>query len=107
MGIHPGMPDILICVTARFGRVNWKYEGIAYATVLKNLGVLYQTMYLVATAMTLAPCAIGAGDSAELSAITGHDIFEEDGVGEFALGVMPPTLLDRVMSPDEVANGRG
>jgi SagB-type dehydrogenase family enzyme len=33
-------PDILFCLAARFARVNWKYEGIAYATILKNAGVL-------------------------------------------------------------------
>ena len=56
-GLH-----ILLVLTARFQRVSWKYELIAYATILKGVGVLYQTMYLVATAMRLAPCAIGAGD---------------------------------------------
>jgi oxazoline/thiazoline dehydrogenase len=42
-------PEVLITITARFQRVSWKYESIAYATILKNVGVLYQTMYLVET----------------------------------------------------------
>jgi SagB-type dehydrogenase family enzyme len=66
MGIHPRRPDILVCIAARFDRVNWKYEGIAYSTILKNVGVLMATMDLVGTAMGLATCAIGCGDSALL-----------------------------------------
>ena len=41
-------PHVLIKVASRFGRVSWKYRSISYATTLKNVGVLYQTMYLVA-----------------------------------------------------------
>jgi oxazoline/thiazoline dehydrogenase len=79
-------PQILLVITARFQRVSWKYESIAYATVLKGVGVLYQTMYLVATAMRLAPCAIGAGDSDLFHLILGNDYYEESSVGEFMLG---------------------
>ena len=31
--------------------------------MLKHVGVVYQTWYLVATAMGLAPCALGGGDA--------------------------------------------
>lgn len=78
-------PSILLVVTARFRRVSWKYESVAYATILKNVGALYQTMYIVATAMRLAPCAIGAGDSDLFSEILGNDYLEESAVGEFML----------------------
>jgi SagB-type dehydrogenase family enzyme len=53
---------------------------------LKNLGALYATMYLVATAMGLAPCALGGGDSELFSAVAGVDPCEEPAVGEFVLG---------------------
>ncbi|SDL13300.1 SagB-type dehydrogenase domain-containing protein [Nonomuraea maritima] len=80
------VPDVLIIVTARFRRVSWKYAGMAYATVLKNVGVLYQTFYLVATAMGLAPCGLGSGD-ADLSArLLGLDWVAESSVGEFLIG---------------------
>jgi SagB-type dehydrogenase family enzyme len=75
-----------LAITARFQRVSWKYESIAYATILKDVGVLYQTMYLVATAMSLGPCAIGAGDSDLFQLILGSDYYEESSVGEFMLG---------------------
>ena len=48
-------PPVLLVVTARFGRVAWKYESIAYSLVLKHVGVLYAVMYDTATAMGLSP----------------------------------------------------
>jgi SagB-type dehydrogenase family enzyme len=63
---------------------------MAYAATLKNVGVLYQTMYLVATAMGLAPCALGNGDSMLFAEATGIDPAVESSVGEFMLGSRPP-----------------
>jgi SagB-type dehydrogenase family enzyme len=80
------VPQVLICLAARFSRVSWKYESIAYATILKNVGVLYQTMYLVATAMGLAPCALGGGNSDLFAQVAGTDYYAETSVGEFMLG---------------------
>lgn len=79
-------PQILITIASRFQRVSWKYSGIAYATQLKNVGVLYQTFYLVATAMGLAGCALGLGNSERLRRLSGTDFFEESSIGEFMLG---------------------
>ncbi|MGE0680441.1 MAG: SagB family peptide dehydrogenase [Candidatus Binatia bacterium] len=81
-----GMPQILLILTARFQRVAWKYEAMAYAVILKNIGVFYQTMYLVATAMGLAACALGNGDSDLFAAAAGTDYYMETSVGEFMLG---------------------
>lgn len=80
------MPQILIILTARFQRVSSKYSSIAYALILKNVGVLYQSMYLVATAMGLAPCAIGGGNSDLFAKVAGTDYYIETSVGEFILG---------------------
>ncbi len=82
-------PQVLFVMTARFQRVNWKYESMAYATILKDVGVLYQSMYLVATAMRLAPCAVGSGDPHPLGDITGDPYWIESSVGEFMLGSLP------------------
>jgi SagB-type dehydrogenase family enzyme len=60
--------------------------AISYSALLKNVGVLYQTMYLVATAMNLAPCALGAGDSDLFARAVGLDYYAETSVGEFLLG---------------------
>ncbi len=82
-------PQILIILAARFSRVNTKYESIAYSLVLKDVGVVYQTMYLVATAMGLASCALGGGSSAGFCRIAGTGYWEESSVGEFILGKRP------------------
>nr|QGA72584.1 MusG [Desmonostoc sp. PCC 7906] len=80
------MPQILIIITARFNRMFWKYQSMAYAAILKHVGVLYNTLYLVSTAMNLAPCGIGAGNSDIFAKATGIDYYEESSVGEFILG---------------------
>ncbi|MEU9114602.1 SagB family peptide dehydrogenase [Streptomyces sp. NPDC048483] len=79
-------PQVLLVMSARFGRLMAKYEAMAYALALKHVGVLTQVMYSVATAMGLAPCALGAGDSEAFTAATGLDMFAESSVGEFLLG---------------------
>lgn len=79
-------PQVLIVITCRFARVASKYESIVYALCLKDTGVLLQTMYLVATAMGLAPCALGGGDSDLFARASGLDYLVEGSVGEFALG---------------------
>ncbi len=79
-------PQILLVITARFGRLFWKYQSLGYALILKHVGVLYQTFYLVATAMNLAPCALGTGNSDLFAKISRLDYYEESSVGEFLLG---------------------
>jgi SagB-type dehydrogenase family enzyme len=78
-----GAPVIL---AARFRRLAWKYASIACALTLKHVGVVYQTMDLVATAMHLAPCALGGGDSDLFARVAGIDYYEESSVNEFLLG---------------------
>lgn len=85
----PVPPQAVVVVSARFGRLLGRYRGMGYATVLKNVGVLYQTMYLVATALGLAPCGLGNGDVDLFAAASGADPWEEASVGEFALGSLP------------------
>lgn len=80
-----GRPQVLMLITARFQRVSWKYSAVAYATILKNVGALYQTMYLAATAMGLGPCALGSGNSDRFAALLGEDYHSESAVGEFML----------------------
>jgi SagB-type dehydrogenase family enzyme len=80
------LPQVLLIITARFGRLFWKYHGIGYGLILKHIGVLYQTFYLVATAMKLAPTAIGAGNSEQFCKVAKLNEYEESSVGEFMLG---------------------
>ena len=82
----PNVPQILITIAARFDRVSWKYSSVAYALVLKNVGVLLQTLYLAATDNGLGGCAIGTNNIDLFSAMTGLEFHVEGPVGQFALG---------------------
>jgi SagB-type dehydrogenase family enzyme len=88
---HRSVPQVYFAITARFQRLQWKYESMVYSVVLKDVGALYQTMYLVATAMGLAPCALGGGSSDLFSRLAGLDYYAESQVGEFLLGTRPET----------------
>lgn len=83
---HTNIPQILIIVSARFPRMMWRYQSIAYSAILKDVGVLYQTFYLVATAMGLSACALGVGNSDLFAEAIGTNYYEETSVGEFILG---------------------
>ena len=80
-------PPALITMTARMGRLSWVYDSIAYATTLKHVGVLQQTLYLVATVLGLAPCALATGDDEVATAAFGLDYPAEVSVGEFVVGL--------------------
>ena len=79
-------PHVLVVVAARFGRVTWKYGAMAYALLLKDVGVLVQTMCLVATAMGLGACPLGGGDADLFAEAAGTDYYAETSVGELMLG---------------------
>lgn len=89
MGLEAGdqRPDVTIVITSRLPRLAWKYEGMAYRASLMNAGVVFQTMYLVATDMGLAPCGNGTGDSRILAEAVGLDMFEETAIAEFVLAL--------------------
>jgi SagB-type dehydrogenase family enzyme len=85
MGVS-AKPQILITIAARFGRISWKYSSIAYALILKDVGVLFQTLYLMATDMGLGGCAIGSTDIDLFAKMTGIELHVEGPVGQFAIG---------------------
>jgi SagB-type dehydrogenase family enzyme len=79
-------PQVLVTIAARFGRISWKYSAVAYALILKDVGVLTQTLYLMATEMGLGGCAIGSTNVELFAKLTGLDFTTEGPVGHFALG---------------------
>jgi SagB-type dehydrogenase family enzyme len=79
-------PQILITIAARFGRISWKYSSIAYSLILKDVGVLVQTLYLMATDMKLGGCAIGITNIDLFAKMTGIEFHVEGPVGQFAIG---------------------
>ena len=82
----PAAPQILIIIAARFGRISWKYSSIAYELILKDVGVLTQTFYMMATDMGLGGCAIGTTNIDLFAKMTGIEFHVEGPVGQFALG---------------------
>ncbi len=73
-------------ISARFARTAWKYEDFAYALILKELGGLFQNLYLAASAVGLGACALGNGPFQTLAKLSRTDWLTEPPVGEFAIG---------------------
>jgi SagB-type dehydrogenase family enzyme len=97
-------PQVVLILSARFPRVMWKYEGVGYGVILKNVGIVQEALYLHATDLGLAPCALGGGDSDLFCALTGTGYFSESSVGEFLVGSCPPDFQPppwRVWYPDD------
>jgi SagB-type dehydrogenase family enzyme len=82
----PAAPQVLITIAARFGRISWKYSSLAYELILKDVGVLMQTLYLMATEMGLGACAIGTANIDLFAKMTGIEFHVEGMVGQFAIG---------------------
>jgi SagB-type dehydrogenase family enzyme len=89
-GIDASTVQTVLIIAARFSRLAWKYESIAYSLLLKNVGVLMATTYLASTAMGLATCALGRGDSDLFARTAGFDYYDRTSVGELLLGSSPP-----------------
>ncbi|MFC1579793.1 SagB family peptide dehydrogenase [Thermodesulfobacteriota bacterium] len=79
-------PQVTLNISARIGRTAWKYDSIAYKIINQDLGCLYQTFYLVATALGLSPCALGSVETEQLGKVMGIDWREEPFIGAFTLG---------------------
>ncbi|GGW86015.1 hypothetical protein GCM10010350_83160 [Streptomyces galilaeus] len=78
---------VAIVVTSRFERVSSTYGELAYSLVLKEVGGLFQTFYLVAEYLGLALCVLGGGCPDRLFAeAIGADDLIEPVVGELVLG---------------------
>ena len=82
----PAAPQVLITIAARFGRVSWKYSSVAYSLILKDVGVLTQSLYIMATDMGLGGCAIGLTNIDLFAKMTGIEFHVEGPVGQFAIG---------------------
>src|SRR5579859_5581021 len=105
--------QVLISMTARFRRLSWRYEGLAYRLVLMHVGVLMQNLYLACAAMGLAPCALDAVDIDVAARAFGTDWRTEPCVGQFLIGGGPgpsesrlsPVLLTTSPIVDEARAG--
>ena len=79
-------PQVTLLIAARFGRAMWKYESMAYALILKHVGVMYEALYLTTSAMGLAGCGLGGGNAQAFAAASGLPALVEGSVGEFVVG---------------------
>jgi SagB-type dehydrogenase domain len=91
----------LLSIGARFDRVMWKYEALAYSLILKDCGVFMHNFCLACSALGLGSCILGAGPSSLLSRITGKDAYQEGAVGELVFGV-PDKLFSPSLPPERV-----
>jgi SagB-type dehydrogenase family enzyme len=80
------VPQILIIIAARFARALLNYNSIAYALILKEVGILMHQFYLLAADMRLSACSLGNGDIELFARATGLNPLVEGSVGEFAIG---------------------
>lgn len=89
--VSPGLgqrPDVLVVMSARYGRNASLHQqtGLSYALILKDVGSIYQQLYLVATALGLAPCGLSFGSSELFEQASGLSSRLECSVGEFMIG---------------------
>lgn len=86
MGSNAKLPHVVFVLTSKFEKITWKYEKMSYRSTLVTMGAIFQTMSLVATAMDIGSCIIGAGDSSTFAQALDLDPMEENAIGEFAIG---------------------
>ena len=89
--VSPGQgqqPDVLVVMAARYARHAALHHqtGLSYALILKDVGSIYQQLYLVATALGLAPCGLSFGSSELFEQASGLPSDLECSVGEFMIG---------------------
>jgi len=80
-------PPIVVLVTSRFAEPSVAYGELAYSLVLKEVGCLFQTLYLVGEYLNLGPCALGGGTPAgRLARVCNTSELADPVVGEFMFG---------------------
>ncbi|WP_165759401.1 SagB family peptide dehydrogenase [Mycobacterium decipiens] len=85
--VGTGRPPVVLVISSRIASQSQAYHQIAYSLVLKEVGALFQTLYLVCEFLGLSACALGGGSpDGALAELRGEQIFDNPVVGEFALG---------------------
>ena len=81
---HVGEAPLDLVLTVVYARTRWKYGIRAYRYVHLDTGFAAQNIYLVAEALGLGTCAVGAFYDDDLS-----DLLGIDGWNEFPMLIMP------------------
>jgi SagB-type dehydrogenase family enzyme len=80
-------PPVVLVISSRIAGQSEAYHRIAYSLVLKEVGGLFQTLYLVCEYLGLTSCALGGGSPDRLlTGLTGAGPLDNPVVGEFAVG---------------------
>jgi|SRR5579885_1624750 len=83
------LPRAIFSLASQFDRILCGCDDITYSPILTNVRVGLQTMYLVATAMGLVPCVVGAWSSGLIAVAAGINGLAEGSVGDFVLTQRP------------------
>jgi SagB-type dehydrogenase family enzyme len=80
-------PPVLLLISSRIALQSKDYHQNAYSLVLKEVGALFQTLYLVCAYLGLTGCALGGGTPDNLlTDLSGTHNLDNPVVGEFAVG---------------------
>ena len=74
-------------LTVRHSRAGAKYDRIAFALELKDVGVILHALQLTAGALGLGMCPWGSGPTEAVARLLGTDPEVDAPIGEFVLGV--------------------
>lgn len=80
-------PPVLITVASRVGKLSWILDGLAYATTVRHVGALQQTVHMIAAAMGLTSRALAVSDGAIADAALRLQFPGEVSVGGILIGV--------------------
>jgi SagB-type dehydrogenase family enzyme len=79
-------PQVLLLLAARYALTARVYGDLAYGLILKEVGAVFQTAMLAATAMGIGSCPLGSGNSLAFAEWMNFDPRVETAVGELMLG---------------------
>ncbi|MCV6585663.1 MAG: SagB/ThcOx family dehydrogenase [Marinibacterium sp.] len=80
------LPQALLILAAPLPALRRAYGDLAYGLAVKEVGAILQTGMLAASAMDLAACPLGTGNSTLFAALLGADPLAWTSLGEMMLG---------------------
>ncbi len=80
------LPQILLVLAARYGRIQPVYGDLSYSLILKEVGAVFQVAMMTAAVMGLSACPLGRGNALLFSELVGVNPLSESSVGELMLG---------------------
>lgn len=88
------LPQILLVLAARFGRIQRVYGDLSYSLILKEVGAVFQAAMMAAAVMGLSTCPLGSGNALLFSELVGVNPLTESSVGELTVGSLEDNICD-------------